>query len=348
MRTIVLIAAAALLTGTLPMTGCAPHEHSRDAKKKVMLHCPMHPNFTSEKQRPCPICGMDLVPIEDEAPSSQTNAGVSGYTTVGISPERQQLIGVKKGRVEQRTLTKRIRAVGRVSSDPGLFNAQQEYITAKRHAGEMTEASPETAARARSLVDSARFKLKLAGLSDAQIESLGSAEADVSLINAAGQQNAWVYADIFEYDLAYVRTGQYAAVTIPSTGRELAGIIRSIDPVLNPDTRSAKARIYINNTFGLLRSEGYVNVSIAAPIGSVLAVPEDAVLDTGLRSIVFVDIGDGHFEPREVSLGEKVGAYYVVRSGIKLGDTVVTSANFLIDSESQLKAALKQMTDGHK
>ncbi len=346
---LVLIISFTTITACAPSNGGSAHAHTAHAKKKTMYHCPMHPNFTSDKQRPCPICGMDLVVIEEEtqAPHSNTEP-VAGYTTVAISPERQQLIGVKTAIVARQNLTKRIRAVGRVSNDPSLYNAQQEYITTLRHYNEMkSEVSPEVTDRSKSMVDSARFKLKLLGLSDSQIDAIGKrAEPDVSLITTSGQSSAWVYAEIFEYDLAYVRPGQTALVTIPASRRELIGSVQSIDPILNTETRSARARIYIGSTLGLLRSEAYVNVSIAVPVGTVLAVPEDAVLDTGTRMIIFIDKGNGHFEPREVNLGEKVDTYFVIRSGIKEGERVVTSANFLIDSESQLKAALKHMGSG--
>ena len=382
----------AALISCAPSNGGKGHDAHKQtsAQQKKKYHCPMHPNYTADKPGQCPICGMDLVPIENdeheaavkkkktmyrstmnlkeisdkpgndsmgmkmeafevEESTASIASGVQGYASIKIDPGRQQLIGVKIDTVSKRSLTKRIRTVGRVSNDPELYNAQEEYITSLRHYNEMkTEVSPDVSDRSKSMVESARFKLKLLGFSDQQINNIGArAEPDISLINATGQSSAWVYAQIYEYDLSYVRSGQTALIKIPAAGgRELVGSVRSIDPVLDTQTRSARARIYIDNTLGLLRSEAYVNVSIAIPVGTVVAIPEDAVLDTGTRMIIFVDKGEGHFEPREVALGEKVDAFYVVRSGVKEGERVVTSANFLIDSESQLKAALKQMSGG--
>jgi multidrug efflux pump subunit AcrA (membrane-fusion protein) len=98
----------------------------------------------------------------------------------------------------------------------------------------------------------------------------------------------------------------------------------------------------------MLKPEVYVNIEIKVPVGNFLTIPSDSVLDTGTRQIVFIDKGEGVFEPRKVILGEKIDDYYVLKSGISEHEKVVTSANFLIDSESQLKSALKQMTAEHK
>jgi multidrug efflux pump subunit AcrA (membrane-fusion protein) len=106
--------------------------------------------------------------------------------------------------------------------------------------------------------------------------------------------------------------------------------------------------VLVKDTEGVFKPEMYVNVKIKSPTGSYLSVPEEAIMDTGTKNIAFVDKGDGYFEPRYVVLGAKIDEYYVVQFGLLEGEKVVTNANFLIDSESQLKAAIGQMSAAHK
>jgi Cu(I)/Ag(I) efflux system membrane fusion protein len=123
--------------------------------------------------------------------------------------------------------------------------------------------------------------------------------------------------------------------------------VKSIDTVLDPMTRSVKVRAEIANPDGFLKPEMFVNVTIYIPLGRKLAIPEDAVLDTGERKLVFLSLGEGKFAPREVKLGYSAEGYYEITSGLREGDKVVTSANFLIDSESKLKSAISGMGE-HK
>jgi Cu(I)/Ag(I) efflux system membrane fusion protein len=119
---------------------------------------------------------------------------------------------------------------------------------------------------------------------------------------------------------------------------KLYGKIVALDPVIEKETRSIRARISAPNPFGKIEHRTYLDVEINVGLGDRLVVPSDAVLDTGTRQVVFVDKGEGSLEPREVKLGLKTDEYYIVKSGLSQGDKVVTNANFLIDSESQIKA----------
>jgi Cu(I)/Ag(I) efflux system membrane fusion protein len=123
-------------------------------------------------------------------------------------------------------------------------------------------------------------------------------------------------------------------------GRIWTGKVAFIAPVLDEKTRTVKVRIEYQNPDGALKPEMYADVTLEKPLGRVLTVPDGAVLSTGTRAIVFVAKGEGRFEPRVVQTGAKVDGYYEIREGIAAGDDVVTQANFLIDSESRLKAAL--------
>ena len=188
------------------------------------------------------------------------------------------------------------------------------------------------------------------GLNDTQISQLNAkSEPDKSLLMSGQGGSIWVYAQVYQDDLKYVKRSADAEVSLSSgTGPKFDGRVVAIDPALNPETRSVRVRILVNDASGAFKPEMYVNVSIKSATGEYLSVPEEAIMDTGTKEIAFVDLGDGYFEPRYVSLGAKIGGYYVVQFGLSAGEKVVTNANFLIDSESQLKAALGQMSGTHK
>ena len=157
----------------------------------------------------------------------------------------------------------------------------------------------------------------------------------------------WALIDLAERDLGAVSVGQPVVVRARGfAGREFSGKINVIYPQLNRDTRTARVRVELANPDAALRPDMYVDAEIDA--GSpqpALAVPESAILDTGSRQAVFVDKGQGRFEPRDVKLGHRGGGYVEIRQGLAEGEPVVVSANFLIDAESNLMAALKGFSD---
>jgi Cu(I)/Ag(I) efflux system membrane fusion protein len=166
------------------------------------------------------------------------------------------------------------------------------------------------------------------------------------LFRIADLSTLWVLADVPEYELASVQVGQSASIRIRSLpGRTFLGRVALIYPQINAETRTTKVRIEIANPDGALLPDMYADVEIATG-GSVpvVAVPDSAVIDTGTRQVVILDKGDGRFEPREVTIGTQGGGFTQIRNGIASGDKVVVAANFLIDAESNLKAALSGMT----
>jgi membrane fusion protein, copper/silver efflux system len=165
------------------------------------------------------------------------------------------------------------------------------------------------------------------------------------LFRIADLSTVWVLADVPEYELASVQVGQSASIRVRSLpGRIFHGRIALIYPQINTETRTTKVRIEIANPDGALRPDMYADVEIAAG-GSVpvVTVPDSAVIDTGTRQVVILDKGDGRFEPLEVTIGTQGGGFTEIRNGIAAGDKVVVAANFLIDAESNLKAALSGM-----
>jgi len=179
-------------------------------------------------------------------------------------------------------------------------------------------------------------------------EGMKMAAGDV-LFRIADLSTVWVLADVPEYLLASVAPDQEATIRVRGLlGRAFQGRVALIYPQVNPATRTTKVRIAIANPSGLLRPDMYADVEIAAGgTRAVTAVSDSAVIDTGTRQIVILDKGDGRFGPREVKTGTRGGGYTEIQSGIAAGDRVVVAANFLIDAESNLKAALSSMTAGN-
>jgi len=335
--------------------------------------------------------------------------------TVQITPDRQQLIGVKIGAVEMKPLEKIIRTVGRVDYDerkvvtvspkiggwiedlyvdftgryvkqgeplltiysPELVSTQEEYLIALRARKDLVK-SPfsEVVASGNSLAESAKRRLKLWDISDDQIKALeesGQAKKTLTLYSPfsgfvlekmaykgmsvmpgmalfklADLSAVWLYADIYEYELPFIRLGQQASVQLSYLPGEIfMGKAIYISPSLNPETRTAKVRFEFPNPHGKLKPEMYANVEIKVHLGMKLVVPEGAIIDTGIRQMTIVDKGNGYFEPREVKVGAKVDEHYEVVKGLKQGERVVTSANFLIDSESKLKEAVGGVGSAH-
>ncbi len=260
---------------------------------------------------------------------------------------------------------------------PELVSTQEEYLIALRARKDLVK-SPfaEVAASGNSLAESARRRLKLWDISDDQIKALEesgqvkktltlhspfsgfvlektaykgmSLMPGMALFKLADLSVVWLIADIYEFELPFIRLGLQASVQLSYIpGETFTGKAIYIYPSLNPETRTAKVRFEFPNPHGKLKPEMYANVEIKVHLGHKLAVPEGAIIDTGLRQMAIIDKGSGYFEPREVKVGAKVDNYYEVIKGLKAGERVVTSANFLIDSESKLKEAIGGVGSAH-
>ena len=171
------------------------------------------------------------------------------------------------------------------------------------------------------------------------------------LYHIADLSHMWVIAEVSELDLAAIKVGMNAEVTLRAyASQPISGVVTFIYPDLRPETRTARVRIELPNPDGRLKVDMYADVVFrtGADRGPVVAVPLSAVIDSGTQQIVLVDKGEGRFEPREVKLGAHDKDYMEVLQGVREGESVVTTATFLIDSESNLRAALKSFTQsGH-
>jgi Cu(I)/Ag(I) efflux system membrane fusion protein len=167
-----------------------------------------------------------------------------------------------------------------------------------------------------------------------------------NLYDIVDLSTVWVLADVYEVNLPSVKVGQAARIELDyRPGKTWTGRVVFIDPTVDPATRTIKARLEFPNPEGELKPEMYAHVTIGGSRGTATAIPESAVVATGERNIVFVARGGGTFEPREVVLGTRVGNLYEIRQGLAEGEEVATGANFLLDSESKLKAAASAGTE---
>jgi Cu(I)/Ag(I) efflux system membrane fusion protein len=157
----------------------------------------------------------------------------------------------------------------------------------------------------------------------------------------------WVLADAYESDLRHVKVGTSAKLTLKAVpNRTFDGRVAFIDPLLDPKTRTAKVRVEVANPTGELKPEMFGEVVFHGRSREGIRIPTDAVIHSGTKSVVFLALGDGKFRPREVQLGEGDASFVEVVSGVEEGDGVVTRANFLIDSESRLRASLAALSSG--
>ncbi len=322
---------------------------SQDPNSICILHdCPMAKEGTScpmlivaEKgeKLECPICKSRI----DTSGASHMSALPSGYASVLISPQKQQLIGIRTSIIEKKDAKTLIKAAGRIAYDPELYQAQAEYIQSVRS----LKSNPDAASSdwAKRLAEGAKTKLTRMGLNSQMIQDLEKEEGpDKSLLYAAPDQDVWVYANIYEYEIPLVKVGDVLNVETPSNVQgNLSGVIRAVDTVVDPATRTVRVRARIKNEKGFLKPDMYVNVSLEEDLGEIISVPEEAVFYTGTQNLVFVDKGNGIFEPRTLTLGQRSGGFLEVKDGLKEGERVVANGNFLLDSESRLKAALTGM-----
>ena len=319
----------------------------------TMNNCPMLVKVTIKpgERVLCPVCGEVISTTSGKVVEigKKPAAGPTG-PTVMISPEKQQLIGVTTGPVGRRELEKTIRASGRIAYDPELVVTQEEFIQAINNEEKIKDSPLQYVIdRAKSLTSAARQKLRLLGMSEEQILSLEKTRKSETTLYLPGKgESVWAYISIYEYEIGLISIGQPVEIEAVAYPRDVfKGTVMAINPVLDPMTRTNQARVEVKNEENKLKPEMFVKARIKISLGEKLAVPETAILDTGIRKIVYVSRENGMLESRDIKTGLKVDGYYEVLEGLDEGDIVVTSGNFLIDSESRLKSAAAGEA-GHK
>jgi RND family efflux transporter MFP subunit len=329
-------------------------------------------------------------------------------TSVQLSPQRLQAIGVKTAVVEMQSLNDELRVPGNVDVNeqqlsyiqtrfsgwiqkvfanatyqyvrkgqplftiysPELVSTEQEYLLAKQNQKAFAQDLHGTASREGDwLLQAAADRLRQFDVPQREIlalEQSGKVQRDIEidspvsgyiiernalpsqyvqgdskLYTIADLSTAWVYANVPQTDVGRVKPGSSATVTVDAyPGRHFSGRIDQILPQVDPMTRRVRVRLVFGNPGVALKPGMYVNVTIGVPLGRQLVIPASGVLQTGTRQIAFVDHGQGYLEPRVIEVGPRVGDRVVVLKGVRVGETIVASANFLVDSEAQLQAAM--------
>ncbi|MBK8324878.1 MAG: efflux RND transporter periplasmic adaptor subunit [Betaproteobacteria bacterium] len=321
------------------------------------------------------LIGLQIAPV--------TRGSVSGsWRTVGrveVDPTRVRKTNVKvEGYVERLYVDFVGRPVHRGQPlfslySPSLLAAENEYVLALQTRDALAKAG-STDNSGPSLVEGSRRKLELWDVPAEEIRRLEQTRSPSkaltfyspisgvvtakSVVQGASVNagdtpyeitdlgEVWVMADAYEGDLASVRVGMPAALSLKAyTGRNFRGTVAFIDPLLDPATRTAKVHMHFLNPGMELKPEMYGDVVLEGRDRKGLRIPADAVIRSGTKDVVFIALGDGKFSPREVQLGAHNGSEVEVRSGLEAGQQVVTRANFLVDSESQLRASLAAMTE---
>ncbi|HSO06173.1 MAG TPA: efflux RND transporter periplasmic adaptor subunit [Pelomicrobium sp.] len=348
--------------------------------------------------------GMDYIPVyEEDEPAG---------STVRISVEKVQKLGVRTEAVALRELARPLRAVGTLQVDerrvhkvaprfegwieklhvnataqsvargqplmdvysPELVAAQREYVVAWRALQSLPAEAGDARDGMRRLADAAIERLRNWEISDADLARLRTDGASVrtltllapaggvvmekpaiqgmrfmpgeAMFSIADLSSLWLLVDVFEQELALVKPGQHATITVNAyPGQTFAGKVAFVYPVVNPQTRTAQVRVELPNPGGRLKPAMYASVELAAAAaGKVVAAPISAVLNSGTRQIVLVELAAGRYQPRPVRLGLQSDDYVEVLEGLGEGERVVVAANFLIDAESNLRAALGAFT----
>ena len=403
------VTVAVLALGLSVLAGCGtPRSSSTEGEgtERKILHWvdPMHPAYTSDKPGKAPDCGMDLVPVYEEAKTQTVASPAGGPAEIELSPEAVAAAGVATVKAASVPLFRVVRAVGTLGTDetkvvhiaarvsgrldrlyldftgqsvrrgapiytlysPDLVASGREYALAlDNRARAQAGGDANYLASAESLVQAARERLSLWGVDRDQIDRIvATGRPEVNLVVRSpiggtvlekkvcpgqyvteGQDlylladlsSLWLIAKVYEQDLDGLRVGQSAVARFPAfPGRDVSGRILFIDPVLDPATRTAGVRIELPNPHGLLKPGMFANAELRVDLGRSLAIPKSAVLDTGVRQVVYVRLDATRFAGREVRLGHAAGELVEVLSGLSEGDEVVVAANFLIDSQSQL------------
>ena len=261
---------------------------------------------------------------------------------------------------------------------PELVTTQEEYLQALHYRKQLAQSSiDEARTGSENLVESAKRRLLYWDIPESEIDKLeqrGTPQktmtfyapvdgyvtekmvykgqnvmAGMELYRIADLSTVWIIADIYQYELPWVKVGQKAAITLSYLpGKQFQGAITYVYPTLGMETRTAKVRIEVRNTPALEFKPGmFATVEIASPVAvKAVAVPDQAIIRSGERNIIVVALGGGYFDPRDVKLGVSAEGYVQVLDGLHAGEKIVTSSQFLIDSESNLKAAISQMSAG--
>lgn len=382
--------------------------------RKVLYYVdPMNPGHRSDRPGIAP-CGMAMVPVYEGGGPVPPVTSPLPPGTVLVSPEKQQLAGIRIGEVEKASATRTLHLLGRVAPDerliyfinatvdgwitrtydnttgslvrknqvlasyysPEFLSAGQAFLFALNSADRVRETGRENPAQSSQLdqfkvnLKQYRDSLKNLGMGDMQIEEMIRTRTYMENVDIASPANGfvlsrkvsdgqrfdkgtelyriadlrrvWILVDTYENEARYFRPGQ--TVPVRCRGRVFKARVSAVLPQFDPVTRTLKVRLEADNHDYRLRPDMFVDVEHSILMPPAVTVPADAVLDSGLKKTVFVDRGNGFFEPRPVETGGYFDDRAEIVSGLAPGERIVTSGNFLIDSESRMKSAIAGIT----
>lgn len=312
--------------------------------------CPMHPEIVRDGPAECPACGMDLVRKADEAPSSGP-----GTVEVALTAEVINRLGVRTAAVERRDLPRRIETVGYVEYDRSRL--WHVYPLSAGTIQRLTVHSEGERIRKGEFL----FHLASPMLSRTKDETYAEADGIVVALNVIDGQwvepdapaitlgdlsTVWVLAEVFEGQASWVRPGQTAEIRIASDReRSWSARVQYVYPNLDPETRTLKVRMTVPNPGEALKPNMLAEVTLDCGASeAALAVPREALIETGREERVVLSLGDGRFSPRTVVSGLESDDWVQILEGLEEGEEVVVSAQFLIDSEANLRSSLERMT----
>ncbi|HKY62796.1 MAG TPA: efflux RND transporter periplasmic adaptor subunit [bacterium] len=320
-----------------------PASGESEVKEKATIDyytCSMHPQIRRDEPGYCPICGMKLVPVyASPGESAHDHGAASGPAgqrgEVRLDEARRQWIGLKVEPVAKRKLKREIAASARIASDPDLLVAQTDYLAARRTGG------GELGGLQSSLVLAAKNRLRLLGMDEAEIAELSRrGRPDMGLLLPTAGQPLWIYASVFETDLPWIQAGMGAELELPG-GEQRSLRVDSISPLVDPATRTANLRLRLDQAPASLRPGMFLPLRLSAESESGLIVPDEALIETGEATLVFVEVEPGSYAPRPVRVGRRGSGEVEILEGLKEGERIVTSGNFLIDSESRLRGVAR-------
>lgn len=405
----------AFLLGLALRGGSPEMDHSgHDAAEaeNTVWTCSMHPQIQMPTAGQCPICGMDLIPLKS---SSEGNDSPGALT---LSASAQKIAEIQTTMVVRQSVQKNLRMVGKLEADetrvreisawvsgridrlyidyagvpvkngeklfdlysPEVYSAQVELIQAIKASRQLSKSTMEsTRISASRTIDAVKERLRLWGLTDAQIQEIekrGTPSDHVTIVSPmsgvvlhkgategayvktgthvydiADLTVLWLKLDVYESDLSWIKLDQSVDFeTDAYPGEKFTGMVAFIDPMLNEKSRSIKVRVNVENPHGRLKPGMFARAVVRAEVGGddnglPLIIPASAPLVTGTRAVVYVEDGNqpGQYRGREVALGPKAGDFYVVLEGLEVGERVVSNGSFKIDSALQILAKKSMM-----
>jgi len=414
---VIFLVALSFLAGYLASHGRGGDAASSRARRVLYYVDPMHPSYRSDKPGIAPDCGMQLEPVyADGAPLAKAGPPPTAALppgTIEITPDKQQLIGVKVATVEKAPWSHTLRVQGRIAPDetriyrinaaidgwikgsppattgslvaknellgtfysPEFLSAMQAYIYGLGALDRFEPTGKETKeqiTRSYATIENYRNTLRNLGMSEYQLEKIKQTRAVADFIDirspaaglvllrnvSPGQRfekgtelfriadisRIWILADLFENEASAFRPGMRVQVELPYQKKRFQARVSDVLPQFDPASRTLKVRLLADNPGAVMRPDMFVNVELPVSGGAAVTVPLEALLDSGLKKTVFVVRGNGFFEPREVETGHTLGERVEIVRGLRAGERIVVSGNFLIDSECRMKQAAAGIT----